>query len=188
MYLKCPVCGHASIDGSTHLICKRRLRLDGLISFFPYSGIIQKAVKTIKYRYAYTVTEDLMRYVSSLKLPKQSILIPIPLYVSRHRFRGFNQAEILARAIEKKFDIPVRTDVLKRVIKTVPQVEMKNREKRLSNMNGAFIINNEEISTLLHKTIVLVDDVYTTGATIQSACETLKREGVKIVWGLTIAQ
>lgn len=65
---------------------------------------------------------------------------------------------------------------------------MKNREDRMNNMKGVFIVNKEQIRQVVQNTVILVDDVYTTGATMQSACEALKRAGVKHVWGLTIAQ
>ena len=156
-----------------------------MISLFPYTGIVQKAIKTIKYRYAYKVTDDLLCYTSLPELPKQSVFIPIPLHPSRRRLRGFNQAEIIARILSKRFDIPVQTDILKRIRKTIPQVDMKNREDRLLNMKNVFIIYTRLSKNNL---IILVDDVYTTGATMQSACEVLKRAGTKTVWGLTIAQ
>src|SRR3989339_235226 len=174
-YLKCPICGRASIDGCTHPRCKKRFGLDRLISFFPYTGIIQKAIKTIKYRYAYKVTDDVLRNVSFVDLPTQSMFATIPLHPSRRRLRGFNQAEIIAKVLLKRFDISVRTDILKRVRKTIPQVDMKNREDRLLNMKGVFVVNKENIPAILQNTIILVDDVYPTGATMQSACEVLKR-------------
>lgn len=187
-YLKCPVCSRASIDGITHPRCKKRFGLDRVISFFPYTGIVQKAIKIIKYRYAYKVTGDLLRSVSLPELPKQSVFIPIPLYPSRRRFRGFNQAEIIARVLSKRFDISVRTDIIDRIRKTVPQVDMKNRKERLSNMKGVFRVNEASIKSVQQSTIILVDDVFTTGATMQSACGLIKRAGVKTLWGLTIAQ
>jgi len=187
-YLKCPVCDRASIDGFTHPRCKKRFGLDRLISLFPYTAVVQKAIKAIKYRYAYKVTDDLLHYVLLPELPKQLAFIPIPLHPSRRRLRGFNQAEIIARVLSKHFGIPVRTDILKRIRKTVPQVDMKNREDRLSNMKGVFIVNKDIIPSVQQNTTILVDDVYTTGATMQSACEALKRAGVRTVWGLTIAQ
>lgn len=139
----------------------------------------------IKYRYTYKVIDDLLRDILLPKLPKRSMLVPIPLHPSRRRFRGFNQAEIVARVLSKRFDIPVRTDILRRVRKTVPQVDMKNREDRMNNMKNVFKVNKIPAQG---DPIILVDDVYTTGATMQSACEVLKRSGVKTVWGLTIAQ
>jgi len=184
-YLKCPVCDRASIDGFTHPRCKKRFGLDRLISFFPYTAVVQKAIKAIKYRYAHKVTDDLLRYVLLPELPKQSVFIPIPLYPSRRRFRGFNQAEIIARVLSKRLGVPVRTDMLKRIRKTVPQVDMKNRQDRLSNTKGVFRVNKLPMQ---ENPIILIDDVYTTGATMQSACEELKHVGVRNVWGLTIAQ
>jgi ComF family protein len=149
---------------------------------------VQKAIKAIKYRYAYTVIDDLLLYPSFPTLPKQSLLVPIPLHSSRQKLRGFNQAEIIARVVSKRVDIPVRTDILKRIRKTVPQVDTKSREERLSNMIGAFVVDKKILLSARQNDIVLVDDVYTTGATMQAACEAIKRAGAKVVWGLTIAQ
>jgi ComF family protein len=188
-YLKCPACNRASFDGITHPKCKKRFGLDRLINFFPYTGIVQKAIKTIKYRYAYKVTDDLLHFISIPELSKQSIFVPIPLHPSRRRLRGFNQAEIIARVLSKHLGIPVRTDILERIRKTIPQVDMKNRQDRINNMKGVFIVDKEVIPSVQQNTIIIViDDVYTTGATMQSACEALKRAGVRTVWGLTIAQ
>lgn len=184
-YLKCPVCSRVSFDGITHPRCKKRFGLDRLISFFPYTVVVQKAIKTIKYRFAYKVTDDLLRRTSLPELPKQSVFIPIPLHQSRLRLRGFNQAEIIARVLSKRYGVPVKTDILKRVRKTIPQVDMKNRQDRLSNMKGVFRVNKVPTQENL---IILIDDVYTTGATMQSACEELKHAGVRNVWGLTMAQ
>ena len=187
-YLKCPVCDRASVNGCTHPRCKKRFGLDRLISFFPYRGIVQKAIKTIKYRYAHNVTGDLLRFASLPELPKKSVFVPIPLHPSRSRLRGFNQAEIIACVLSKRFGIPVRTDILKRIRKTVPQVDMKNREDRMNNMKSVFTVDKERLLKGQQNIPILVDDVYTTGATMQSACEALKRSSVKTVWGMTIAQ
>ena len=184
-YLKCSVCSRASFAGIAHPTCKKQFGLDRLISFFPYTGIIQKAIKTIKYRYAYRVIDDLLHHAPYLSLPKQSVFVPIPLHPTRQRLRGFNQAVIIACVLSKRFGISVQSDMLKRIRKTVPQVDMKNRQDRLLNMKNVFTIHTVPSKNNL---IILVDDVFTTGATMQSACEVLKRAGVKHVWGLTIAQ
>ena len=132
------------------------------------------------------------------------ILVPIPLHPSRYRSRGFNQAEVIASALSKRLDIPVNTTLLIRTEKTTPQVEMKDRDKRLANMKDVFSLRSNLTMKQLASTrfdarraqrgewnnlaIILVDDVFTTGATLRSAASVLKHNGAKFVWGITIAQ
>ncbi len=197
----CPVCSYPAIDGITHPRCKTRYSLDGLTSIFRYDGVVRSAVKSIKYRFVSDLSEEfislipssyfqLITYNTSTILSVNSqltILIPIPLHISRFHFRGFNQAEVLGRIFSQRLHIPIKADILKRIRKTIPQVEMKDREKRLKNMDGVFAVNNLSMKKWSNTTILLFDDVYTTGATLRSAANVLKRAGVKKVWGITLA-
>lgn len=217
----CPVCEQPAIAGATHPRCQTRYTIDGLTSFFHYDGIIRKAVKALKYRYVSDLVQEfiaLIPPVSFLFLTKQlstkllsSLVIPIPLHPSRQRHRGFNQAELLGRLLADRLEIPIRTRVLERVRKTVPQVEVKDREKRLKNMKGVFRIaeaasfadprsaegfGEARVATKAESegrqfnngAIFLFDDVFTTGATLRSAATALKHSGVKFVWGITMAR
>lgn len=196
---KCPVCEKPAIDGITHPHCRTKYGIDGLTSFFRYDGIVKKAIKQIKYRYTFDITRELINCIpdSSFSAFQKIIhsplcivhycLLPIPLHSSRYRDRGFNQAEIIAHALGKRLGIPVKTDLLIRVKKTIPQVEMKDRDKRLANMKDVFAIKNPQ-SAIRNSRIMLVDDVFTTGATLRSAASVLKHAGAKMVWGMTIAQ
>lgn len=188
----CPMCEKPAVDGKTHPKCQTRYTLDGLTSFFHYNGIIRQAIKTVKYRLVSDLAQEFINLIpdSSLQLITHNLqpttLIPIPLHPARERFRGFNQAEVVGRILAKRLGVPMRTDVLKRVRKTVPQVEMKDRKKRLKNMENVFAVSpNILISQYLN--IFLFDDVFTTGATLQSAANVLKRAGVKKIWGVVLA-
>ncbi len=197
----CPVCSHPAIDGATHPRCQTRYSLDGLTSIFRYDGIIRKAVKSIKYRFVSDLAKEfislipssyfqLITYNTSTPFSVNSqltTLIPIPLHASRLHFRGFNQAEVLGRIFSRRLHITIQADILKRIRKTIPQVEMKDREKRLKNMDGVFTVNNLTMKQLSNVTILLFDDVYTTGATLRCAANVLKRAGAKKVWGITLA-
>ncbi|MFH0749910.1 MAG: ComF family protein [Candidatus Gottesmanbacteria bacterium] len=194
-YLKCPECERPAIDGKTHPRCQKQFGIDGVISLYPYAGIVKKAIKGIKYRFAFRIIEDLFRVIPEEQLlllknigsKKNICFIPIPLHASRQRLRGFNQAEIIANTFSKIVFIPTQTDVLERIQKTPPQVEMKHRQDRIQNMKQVFSVkkNNIEICGF---SIFLVDDVYTTGSTMKSAAEVLKRAGAHFVFGITIAQ
>ena len=191
--LICPVCEKPAIDGRTHPKCQTRYTLDGLTSFFHYDGIIRQAIKTVKYRLVSDLAQEFIGLIpsSSLQLPihnyQSSIFIPIPLHPEKKRFRGFNQTEVLGRILAKRLGVSVRSDILKRVIKTLPQVEMKERKKRLKNMEGVFAVNQLAMKQYNNETILLFDDVFTTGATLRSAASVLKRAGAKKVWGIVLA-
>lgn len=173
----CPMCGRLALDGITHPGCKTPYGLDGLTSFFHYEGIIQKAIKAIKYRFISDLASEFISLVPTNQIP-QGVLIPIPLHPSRLRFRGFNQAEELG----KFFGLPMRTDLITRTKKTVPQVEMSDKKQRLENMKNVFVAEGKVDSVLLF------DDVFTTGATMRAATMVLKRAGAKTVWGMTMAR
>lgn len=181
----CPMCARPALDGRTHPRCQMIYGLDGLTSFFRYRGVVQKAIKVIKYRLVYDIASEFVNLVPRSALPSQKShnLIPIPLHKSRLQERGFNQAEVLGRYVSQRLKIPVATDVLVRKRRTVPQVEMKDREKRLTNMANVFVVQKSPPSHLL-----LFDDVFTTGATMRSAADVLKRAGAKTVWAVTMAR
>jgi ComF family protein len=196
----CPVCEKPAIDGETHPRCRTRYTPDGLTSFFHYEGIVQKAIKSIKYRYVSDSAAALVSCVDNRSLGRiierrvpGLVMTPIPLHPSRQRFRGFNQANVFARHVIARIsaagadlNIPVRVDILKRVYATVAQVDMKRKEERLKNMHGVFALQETEDVTGMH--ILLFDDVFTTGATIRAAANILKRTGAASVWAMTIAR
>jgi ComF family protein len=175
------MCGRLALDGVTHPLCRTRFGIDGLTSFFHYDGPVQKAIKAIKYRSVSDLAQEFVSLVPDVKLPK-GIVIPIPLHSSRLRFRGFNQAEVLGRIFAKRLNIPVRTDILRRARATPPQAEIKKKKERLENMKKSFV------SEKLKGNILLFDDVFTTGATMQNAANVLKRSGATHIWAMTIAR
>ena len=185
----CPMCERPAIDGRTHPRCQTQYSIDGLTSFFRYDGVVRKGIKAIKYRMVSDIASSFVGLIpdsSSHNLIQKGsgfVLVPIPLHISRLRERGFNQAEALGMHFCRRFEIPMVTDVLVRKKRTVPQVEMKDREKRLKNMAGVFALNKTPPNY-----VVLFDDVFTTGATMRSAANVLKRAGVRRVWAVTMAR
>lgn len=110
------------------------------------------------------------------------IIIPIPLHRKRMEKRGYNQAELIAEALGKTLCIPVDSRLMKRKVNTRPQKELDYRERK-QNMKNAFLLKGEN----RYRRILLVDDIYTTGSTIEAAAELLKRNGAENVFFLTIA-
>lgn len=190
----CPVCELSAFGGAVHPGCRSRYSLDGLTSFFRYTGIIRKAVKAIKYRYIHDIADDFVSLINIelflksiiLKHKKNYILAPIPLHPSRVRFRGFNQAEVLGRRVAKKLGILMRSDAIYRSRKTTPQVDVKDRQHRLKNMDKVFAVDHGAVKQ--YSSVFIFDDVFTTGATMRSAANALKRRGAEFVWGITMAR
>lgn len=115
-----------------------------------------------------------------------SLLVPVPLAPKRFNERGFNQALLLAAALGKILAIPVDTNTLLRIKETKPQVECETSQERQKNVLGAFALR--ESGDLKGKTILLVDDIYTSGATMNECARLLKRAGARTVWGVAVAK
>lgn len=112
-------------------------------------------------------------------------LVPAPLHPARQAERGYNQSELLARETSAACGIPLRTDLIQRIRHTPPQVHL-NREERQENMRDAFAPRADV--RLQGETVLLLDDVCTTGATLQASAEALKAAGAGDIWALTVAR
>ncbi len=184
----CPVCEHPAIAGMTHPRCRTRYAPDGLTSFFHYDGAVREAVKVLKYRFVSDLAREFVALVDSSAfdgIPLSDSLVPIALHSSRLRYRGFNQAEVLGRFVSEKLHIPITVDILRRTRGTSPQAEIANRRQRLQNVEDIFTAHE---SAVRGRNVLLFDDVFTTGATIRSACKALKRVGAGSVWAITMAR
>ncbi len=183
----CPVCGKQSIDGITHPHCLSKYCLDGLFAVAHYRGIVKEAIHLIKYRFV----SDLIESVSDLlisnwpkTLPEFDYLIPVPLHSKREKFRGFNQSSLLSHSLGKKLDIAVKEKILIRKINTIPQADLKLKE-RLKNLKDSFSLRAK--IDLSGKKIALIDDVSTTRSTFLECAKPLKQHGADIVWGIALA-
>lgn len=191
----CFFCGKITWQGKICLECKKENYLDRLIFVTEYANpLIRELIKSLKYHFVQELAKPLSKLlIKTLEnfnltfLPKEDFLIiPVPLYKSRERFRGFNQAELLAREISDYFKIPISINVLKRKLHTYPQAKIKDMKKRKKNLENIFETNPEE--SVAGKTIILIDDVITTGATLIEAAKILKQSNAKEVWAITIAK
>jgi ComF family protein len=112
------------------------------------------------------------------------IIMPVPLHPKRLRWRGFNQAALLARQVSRAYAVPLDPFTLKRTRATQPQTQLTEPERR-RNVRGAFAVRTA--STLEGKKVLLVDDIYTSGATVNECSRTLKKAGAATVYVLTLA-
>lgn len=186
---KCPLCFKPSLDGSTHPRCLEKFCLDGLTSLYQYrQKEIQHIIKEIKYRFYYRYIDTLLSEVV-LSKPLVDFLVPLPLHSRRYNWRGFNQADKICEVLERKWNLPTY-HFLVRSKATKPLAEISSSKDRKQQIKDAFSLNPKvviNIDLLKGKTVLLVDDVYTSGASLGEACRVLKKAGVQKVWGWTLA-
>lgn len=167
--------------------CRKTRLFDQGIGIFPYGSVLQESLFKLKYgkRQEYGSFYGQIATVYSREIIRNwgvEIIIPIPLHRKRMEKRGYNQAELIAEALGKTLCIPVDSRLMKRKVNTRPQKELDYRERK-QNMKNAFFLKGEN----RYRRILLVDDIYTTGSTIEAAAELLKRNGAENVFFLTIA-
>lgn len=184
----CPYCEKPSIDGVTHARCAKKLGLDGFTSIWEYEEVVRKAILALKYKYVTQIVEELLVYLIPLLkrrvLPGAQLLVPVPIYWYRQNMRGFNQSEELGGKVAKALGTKFIPNLLIKKKSTISQTELSGDARR-KNLYGAFSLNPRfEIPG----SVLLFDDVFTTGSTLKEAAKILKRAGVKKAWGLTIAR
>ena len=178
-------------------------KLSGLYFALSYKekSLIRKLIHQFKYK---PYTKNLAKPLASLIIEhfiitqkntddiwQNSVLIPVSLDKKKLKIRDYNQSEELAKELSKVLKIPVVSDVLIKVKKTEPQMKLK-KEEREKNLSGAFAISpachSRESGNLVGKKVFLVDDVYTTGSTMEECARVLRDAGAKSVWGIAIAR
>lgn len=170
-----------------------RGHLDGLWSLTDYnSSLVSTIIKTIKYNYVSDLSgawDGLMADYFKLKeWAGTHVLVPIPLHHKRYLRRGFNQAELICERIGAMYGNETKNDILIRTVNNKPQAKL-GYSGRKENVKGIFAVNLSKDLTLIQKKIVvLVDDVYTTGSTMQECARILKEAGFTRVLGLVIAR
>jgi ComF family protein len=196
----CEICGGALgpnavlSDGGAYQCywCRRqRPRFSKARSIASYEPTLRDAIHIFKYEgktvMAQHFSELMKDNVPNLfNLSDYNYLIPVPLHKSRYEERGFNQSELLARELENLFDIPIHLGNLVRVRNTEPQFSLGTREEKLTNVQDAFEVRYPE--KIEWKNILLVDDIFTTGATVSEIAKTLLNAGANRVDVFTLAR
>ena len=194
---KCFGCGKLSPgtrripQGRTCLSCRDKTYIYAFISPFLYrEEPVRELIHNLKYMRVYAISNVLakllytyMQYFTIL-FPKNSVIIPMPLHSRRERTRGFNQSLLIAKSLADTLDIPICSGVLRRTINTKPQIEFRAAERR-QNIIGAFSVTLPE--KIKNKTVILLDDVKTTGSTLEEAARVLKDAGAQKIWAITVA-
>jgi len=154
-----------------------------------HSGPLRKAIHQLKYEGLRSLAAPLGQLMSqawSNVAPGEGFdaIVPVPLHRARQRERGYNQAALLAREFSPSLHCPVVEDELIRVRATAPQIDL-SAEQRRANVQHAFKCSK---GSLAGKRVLLVDDVCTTGATLEAAAAALYQAGAVSVWSYTLAR
>jgi ComF family protein len=191
----CPVCGTTFFDSpaASHLCgncMENKTYFSCARAVVSYETIILHAIHQFKYGSNISIGARLASFMANFSFPDvdftdYSLIIPVPLHIKRLRQRGFNQSLILAHALAKKWQIPVNFSLLKKHKFTLTQTGL-NKAERNKNIKGAFEVSDKK--KIAGKNVILVDDVYTTGATINECAKTLTKAGAQKVTALTLAR
>ena len=181
---KCRKCSSRKLSGLYSVLSyKEKLLTKKLIHFFKYPPYYAKELSV---PLASLIVDHIRLLENDPKLFfKESILIPVPLDRKKMKQRNYNQAEELAKEISKITSVPFLNDVLIKTKTTPSQMELSEEERR-ENLKNAFFCKNPD--KIKKKKIFLIDDVYTTGSTLEECANVLKKSGAKEVWGIVVAR
>lgn len=194
----CPICGlpfrGQARDHSCPVCRGRRRRFDRARACLLYergqvddAGPLARVLHDYKYQRDVTLAPLLADFLiqSCPLIVDHDLIVPVPLHRDRLRWRGFNQSHLLARRLGQHFNVRVDPFLLTRARPTPPQVGLDEADRR-RNVAGAFAVRR--ITTLAGRHTLLVDDVYTTGATVEECARVLKRAGARRVDVLVLAR
>lgn len=189
----CFVCGCPTVDFRLHPKCRLTMPLHGVVIAWTYTGVIRAAISAIKFKFVADACDELSHAFGAhiddcrIGFSSDSVLVPIPLNTRRMNMRGFNQTEIVGGYLAKRMGWQYNNSLLVRRRNTAYQVGL-GRQARRANVRGCFDIDPKAVATIdKHSTVIIFDDVITTGATMGEAAGVLWRYGFSTIWGLAIA-
>lgn len=194
----CIGCQMVSPLGQTCLRCTKSIAIDQVLFMTDYANpLVEKMIKTYKYRFIFDLKSPLFylskKFISILSKGKHFNLIEdsplftsVPLDRTRENWRGFNQSSLLSEMIAKSLNLNFNDKILLKESSSIPQAEIEDKESRMKNLENKFKINDD--LKLENKTVIIFDDIVTTGTTLNECAKILKASGAKKVIGLTIAR
>jgi ComF family protein len=184
----CPGCGTPNNKEAVCSNCREHsLVLDGLRAYARYSGALRNAIHRLKYQRDIALAETLAGFLVELYYETRwqiDLVAPVPLGVVRRRERGYNQAAMIAYPFALAVRVSYSGGAIRRVRETVSQVDLKFSQ-RLENVQDAFWADPQKVAG---KKVMVIDDVTTTGATLNACAEALKNAGAITVYGFVVAR
>jgi competence protein ComFC len=187
-----PFCEKCGKPEPTGLLCPTcwgwKANIDGIRAPYRFDGVIRDAIHEFKYRNVRAIAGFLAHlmatYLKGHPLPGD-VLVSVPLSQQRLRKRGYNQSNILTKELSKLIMLPVVDGCLIRIKDNPPQARAADANERHRNVSGAFTCTDDRLSG---KRVLLLDDVCTTGATLDACALALKNSNAISVWGITLAR
>ena len=157
-------------------------------ALYVYNDDVRESITRFKYHnrreyacfYGRDIAERLDRFISEYR---PDHLVPIPISEEKLKSRGYNQAELIAEAVSDHTGIPLAAGLVRRVRNTPPMKEL-TRAERMKNLNGAFKIDAHGVKC---RNVMIIDDIYTTGSTIDAVAAVLKKAGAERICFITLA-
>lgn len=193
--LFCSVCKSRLADNKK--ICNHSKKIQPYFYLLAAAGnydnqVLRNLIHGLKYQYlknsAPLLSKLLFLYLKNLPLSftnGQWLIMPMPLHSARQRQRGFNQSKLIAEFVATQLNLPL-IEILTRTKNNKPQVGLKGNEERIENVKNCFAIQNPKL--VEKKNILLIDDVFTSGATMNEAVKVLKQNGARRIIALVIAK
>jgi len=187
-----PICQRCGKPESSGIYCREcwgnHSHIHAIRSVFVFEGIIRRAVHEFKYRSLRSIAGCFAQYMADYFVEHElaaDILLPVPVHENRLKKRGYNQSELLAGQLAGLIAVPARGDLIRRVRDNKPQARTSCAEERRSNMENAFTCISSEVNG---KDIMIIDDVCTSGATLEACAAALKLKGANKISGFTLAR
>jgi ComF family protein len=190
----CTVCGLPFLGARADHLCgacqTSKPSFDSARAALVYEGHCRDLIHAYKYRYkthlrrplALLTAEYLSEHIAAVR---PDLIVPVPLHVRRIRSRGFNQAVLLGELLAREWKLPLNRQALRRIRWTEPQINLSAAERR-NNVKGAFAV--ADTASVNKRSVLLVDDVYTTGSTVEECARVLKAAGASEVTVVTVAR
>jgi len=184
---RCAICWQPTFGGDCHRCEESKPSFEGFRSPFVFEGGARDLVHKLKYQnqsiLAAPMADLLFDFISDNPL-LADVLVPVPLFPRRKRLRGYNQAALLAQALARRLGLPVNEETLGRSKNTASQARTGTSDERKANVRNAFVCKD---GRLAGRRVLLIDDVSTTGATLDACARALRQAGAGSVWALTFA-
>jgi len=193
---ECVGCKRPVAEGNTCVHCRNDFKINRLFVATDYNDkLVEKTIKLIKYNFIKDLSEPLMAligiYADNLSsqirfniFAGDPLLVPVPLHKKRFNWRGFNQANILAEKIAAKYGVELGLNILARTKNSKPQADIEDKKSRIDNAKDSF----ECLVDLNGRNVILVDDVCTTGATLNECAKALAEKGAGEISALVVAR
>jgi competence protein ComFC len=189
----CPMCERRLPEAKNACHPEAKFVLAAAASY--QNEAVRELIHALKYQSVKTALEPLTEIINTYSqkvsgplslVISNCVIVPVPLHPKKERERGFNQAELITRIMNNELGITVQENNLVRTKKTKSQIEVKGYEEREKNIAGCFAIKNPEF--IAGRNIILVDDVFTSGATMREAVRVLKEAGARKIIGFVVAK